>query len=133
MKLDPIKVERKMSEIIKEVRKVWGDPSPTVKLGYLHAAWAVGTQVEEIFETCTALDTFKEFADIIIIVFQWLDGQKIDPLKLVKWRLETRHKGKTKEIFEKYRKKWFEFQKKRLLKCKDCTPACVDYDTCLLR
>lgn len=114
--LDPIKVQKKFSQIIEEVRKVWGHPSPMAKLGYLYAAWAVGTQVDEIFDTCNALDMFKEFGDIIIIVFQWLDSQGIDPLKLVKWRLETRHKGKTDQILEKYKKMWFEFEQKRLEK-----------------
>jgi len=131
--LDSIKVEKKFSQIIDEVRKVWGHPNPMAKLGYLYAAWAVGTQVDEIFDTYNGLDTFKEFADIIIIIFQWLDSQSVDPLKLVKWRLETRHVGKTDQILEKYKKKWFEYQKKRLESCKECTPFCIDYDTCLVR
>jgi len=117
--LDPIKVQKKFSQIIKEVRKVWGHPSPIAKLGYLYAAWAVGTQVDEIFEGCNGLDTFKEFGDIIIIVFQWLDSQGIDPLKLVKWRLKTRHEGKTEEILKKYTKMWFKYQEKRLNESKE--------------
>lgn len=114
IELDPIKIERKFSQIIEEVRKVWGNPSPIAKLGYLYAAWAVGTQVEEVFDECTALTTFKEFADMVIIIFQWLDSQGIDPLKLVKWRLETRHVGKTNAILEKYTKMWKEHQEARL-------------------
>jgi len=98
-----------IKELIEEIREVWKGHDGVAENNWLFNLWLIQTQIDEINEgQYTGHALLKELADILIITFRWLDSLGIDVSKLIRHRLNTRHKGKVKEIAEKYEKKWRE-------------------------
>ena len=91
-----------MKEVIQAIRDVWGGHSDREN-NWIEVYWLIKKQLEEIEEKHFSADTYlKEMSDILIIIIRYLDKIGIDPEKLIKHRLETRHRGNTKEIVKKY-------------------------------
>jgi len=134
---------RRLKKALKLIDEIWGEHDTLNN--WIGVIWCVRKQLEEIEEGQYRGDVvLKEVADILIILVRYLDKIGIDPEKLMIHRLETRHKGKIKEIVAKYAKKWNEELKNNKTMaayateltedCRNkCTPFCTDYDTCLIR
>jgi len=96
--------------LLKEIREVWKGRDGVAENNWLFNVWLIQTQIDEINEgKYTGQSLLNELADILIITFRWLDSLGIDVSKLILHRLNTRHKGKIKEIAEKYEKKWSDY------------------------
>jgi len=100
---------QRLKKLIAEINDVW-KKFDTLN-NWIGVIWVVKKQIEEIEEAGYTGDAvLKEIADILIVLVRYLDKIHIDPEKLMLWRLNTRHRGKTKEIMEKYAKKFKEEQ-----------------------
>jgi len=103
-----IKIQR-LKKLIREINEVW-ERYDTLD-SWTGVIWVVKKQIEEIEAGNYMGDVMlKEVADILIVLVRYLDKIHIDPEKLILWRLNTRHRGKTKQIMEKYAKKFEEEQ-----------------------
>ena len=96
-----------IKRLLKEIREVWKGHDGVAENNWLFNVWLIQTQIDEIEEgKYTGQALLNELADILIITLRWLDSIGVDPSKLILHRLNTRHKGKVREIAAKYEKKW---------------------------
>ena len=103
---------QRLKRLIREINEVW-ERYDTLD-SWIGVIWLIKKQVKEIEEAGYTGDAvLKEVADILIILVRYLDKIGIDPEKLMLHRLNTRHKGKTREICEKYAKIFEEEQLKK--------------------
>jgi len=92
---------RRLRKLLDEINKVWAKYDTLNN--WIGVIWLIKKQIEEIEEANYTGDAvLKEVADILIILVRYLDKIGIDPEKLMLHRLNTRHKGKTQAICEKY-------------------------------
>lgn len=107
-----IKVQR-LKRLLKRINSVWQEYDTLNN--WIGVVWLVRKQLEEIEEKkYEASAVLNEMADILIIIVRYLDHIGIDPEKLMVQRLETRHRGKVKEIVVKYARKFKEEQENAL-------------------
>jgi len=94
---------KRLRKTLNEISKIWQKYDQLES--WIGVIWLVKKQIEEIEEGKYRGDVvLKEVADILIILVRYLDKIGIDPEKLMLHRLNTRHKGRTQEILEKYDK-----------------------------
>ena len=114
-KLDEIYVRKCMAtlkECLTQIRDVWHEDDQINN--WISVYWLVQKQLDEIKEKHFEANCFlQEMTDILIVILRYLDKIGIDPSLLVLHRLNTRHRGKTKEIVQKYQKMFEEEQNRR--------------------
>lgn len=106
MLLSHKKIQR-LKKLIAEISEIWEGYDQLNN--WIGVVWLIRKQLDEIEERrYEAPAVLNEMADILIIIVRYLDKIGLDPEKLMLHRLETRHKGKVREICEKYARKWEE-------------------------
>lgn len=101
-----------LEDCVRQIREVWHEDDQINN--WIAVYWLVKKQLEDIEQNHFEATCFlKEMADILIIIIRYLDKIKIDPALLVLHRLNTRHRGRTKQIVEKYRKMFEKEQNRR--------------------
>lgn len=107
----PVIMRQTIKKLIKEINEVWKEHDTLNN--WIGAFWLIRKQIEEVEESnYDSVSVLKESADILIILLRYIANLGISPDKLILWRLNTRHKGKTKEIVKKYAKIFEEEQQK---------------------
>jgi len=100
------RVER-LKKIIAEINSVWQQYDQLNN--WIGVIWLIEKQLDEIKQAnYTGEAVLNEAADILIILIRYLHKIGVDPEKLIFHRLNTRHRGKVREICEKYDKIWRE-------------------------
>ena len=93
----------RFDDLLTKIDKIWSKDDRCKD--WISTIWLIQKQLDEIeekkFEANTVLN---EFADILIITCRYIHNIGIDPIKLMAYRLDTRHKDKTDEIKAKYDK-----------------------------
>jgi len=103
---------KRLRKVLDEINEIWKEYDSLNS--WIGVVWLVRKQLDEIEEAdYEALAVLKEIADILIIIVRYLDKIGIDPENLMLYRLNTRHRGKVKEIVEKYAKKFEEEKKEK--------------------
>jgi len=96
---------QRLKKIIAEINEIWKDYDQLNN--WIGVVWLIRKQLEEIQEAnYTGQAVLNEAADILIILIRYLHKIGIDPEKLIFHRLDTRHRGKVREICEKYNQMW---------------------------
>lgn len=92
-----------MKETLAKIKEVWEKDDNLNN--WILVKWLIEKQLKEIDEgKYTGIKFLNELADILIMTLRYLDNLKVDPKRLIFYRLDTRHKGHTREIREKYAK-----------------------------